>query len=200
MRDGERRRVRRFAKRVSYWMLVWLVWATSAKAQVAIHPATTRPADWDRFAIRVFNTTDDSIVTVTVQVPEAIAVLGVDGPPGWTFQLRAASDTSSQSIDWAGGHVARGEFREFALLGRLRGDAKRGTLVFPVRVGRASGNMEEWIGAAGSPHAAPRVTIVGRTVLSARGAAALASVAIAIGLVALALALAPRRTDRTDSR
>lgn len=171
-----------------------------ASAQVAIHPSTTRPADWERFAVRVINGSDDSIVSVRVQVPDAIAVLGVDTPPGWTYRVHAASDTGALAIEWSDGHVARGEFREFVLLGRLRGDARPGTLVFPVRVLRSSGETQEWTGPAGSLRAAPRVTIVGRTAVSARGAMALAGAAIAIAIVALALSLAPRRTDRIEPR
>ncbi len=162
-------------------------------AQVSIHPSTTTPAAWERFAVRVINRSDTATVSVRVDVPEAITILGVEPLPGWTFELTAATDTTPQSLAWSGGQVGRGEFREFVFLGRLKGDARRTTLVFPVRLVRPDSSTIDWTGRSGAGRTAPRVMVVGQAWISTRGAVALAGAAMGVAVLAVALALAKRR-------
>lgn len=166
--------------------------AASVEAQVAVAPSTTTPAAWERFAVRVVNPVDTAIIGVTVAVPDVVMVLGVEPVPGWRVAVAAGSDTTPQTIGWSGGAVARGEFREFAFLGRVAGDARQRQLVFPVTLARATGGSIEWAGAPGLPRPAPRVTVVGATRISVRGVLAVAGSAVAIAVVALALAVAAR--------
>lgn len=165
-------------------------------AQVAVAPATTAPAAWERFAVRVVNGSDTAVTGVRVLVPEVVQVLGVEPPAGWTFIVTPASDTTPLAIRWTGGTVVRGEFREFAFLGRVAGDARQRALVFPVALARVAGDSLEWAGAPGQPRPAPRVRVVTPTRLSVRGALAVAGGGVAIAVVALALALAARTTPR----
>src|SRR5712691_5944488 len=110
-------------------LLLSLASASDVAAQVSIHPGTVQPAAWERFAIRVFNQTDTPTVAVRVEVPEAIAILGVDAGRMWPFKTIAATDSTPQRIEWRGGQLIRGEFREFAFLGRLKADARQEDLV-----------------------------------------------------------------------
>lgn len=167
-------------------------------AQVAIHPSSTHPAAWERFAIRVFGAGDTSIVGVEVDVPEAVTILGVQRLIGWQYSIVPATDTTPQSVVWAGGPLAGSDFDEFAILGRVMADARRRELVFPVHITLAGGDVLHFAGSAGASRPAPRVRIVERTQLSPRGAMAAAAVAVALSAVALALTLSRRRTDDTS--
>jgi uncharacterized protein YcnI len=158
-------------------------------AQVSISPRTVEPADLVRFAIQVANPSDTPVVTVRVEVPEALAILGVDAPAGWTRQQVAATDTTPQAIEWSGGQLGRREFQEFEFFARLDANARRTALVFPVRITRADGTAREW--RAGGFGQAPEVEIHGTVGITAGAAFTLA--AAALGLAALGVALALRR-------
>ena len=147
------------AQRFPFFTLVTILAAPTLAAQVSITPRTVEPADLVRFAVQVANPTDTADVAVRVEVPEALAVLGIDTPPGWTARLVAASDSTPQAIEWSGGRLARREFREFAFFGRLGANAPRTTLFFPVRIGRADGSVREW--RRGGYGQAPEVEITG---------------------------------------
>ncbi len=161
-------------------------------AQVALDPASVTPAAWERFTLRVVNQTDTPTVAVRITLPEAIQVLGVAAPPGFTARIEPATDSSAPVVEWSGGRVDRGAFYEFTFLGRVAPDARPGAeLVFPVRLTRASGSTIEWArGGAGRP---PTVSIQGTTAVSAAGAFALAGAATGLAILALVLALVRRR-------
>ncbi len=163
-------------------------------AQVAIHPTSTTPAAWERFSVRVANNTDTATISIRLDLPEAITVLGVDAPTGWTFDLQAGTATNPQSIVWSGSELRKGDFREFSFFGRIKGDARKTELVLPVTLGRAAGPDLEWTDSPGSTRRAQRVAIVGRTSVSAGGAVALAGAAIGIAALALAIALSRKKT------
>ncbi|GBD31379.1 MAG: hypothetical protein KatS3mg081_1088 [Gemmatimonadales bacterium] len=162
-------------------------------AQVAIHPLITSPGSWERFAIRVANRWETAITGVSVRVPDAVTILGVEPLPGWTFTVQEGSETSPASITWQGGAVARGEFLEFSFLGRVAGDARRTDLVFPVTLVQSDGRALEWSSPPGQERPAPRVRIVGTTQLSPWGALALAGAAFVTAVLALILVLSRRR-------
>ena len=172
--------------------LLWcaaLVIAPTSAAQVSINPRTVEPADLVRFAIQVANPTDTAVVAVRVEVPEALAILGVDAPGGWTQRLVTATDSTPQAIEWSGSQLGRGEFREFAFFARLGANARRTTLFFPVRIGRADGTTRDW--RPGGYGQAPEVEIRGTVGITPGAAFTLA--AAALGLAALGVALAVRR-------
>lgn len=158
-------------------------------AQVSISPRTVEPADIVRFAIQVANPSDTAVVTVRVEVPEVLAMLGVDAPVGWTRRQIAATDTTPQAIEWSGGQLGRREFQEFAFFARLGANVRRTTLFFPVRIGRADGTTRDW--RPGGYGQAPEVEIRGTVGITPGAAFTLA--AAALGLAALGVALALRR-------
>jgi uncharacterized protein YcnI len=157
--------------------------------QVSVRPTTVVPAQHERYAVQVANPTDTAIVAVRVALPDAIALLGVDAPPGWTARVAPGSDTAARTVTWEGGSLARGEFREFALLGRLPGDARRETLVFPVVLRFADGTERRWGLGADAVAPAPTVAIRGGVGVSAGGAFVLAAGALGVGILGVALAL-----------
>jgi uncharacterized protein YcnI len=168
------------------WVAV--VWAPLAGAQhVAVDPLTTTPAAWERFAVRVANAGDTAIVAVHVAVPGALAVLGVEPVPGFAAATTPATDSTPAAVTWRDGSLARGEFREFAFLGRVAGDARPRDLVLLVRTTPADGE----------PGPARRLTVrvIGRARLSPGGVTAIASAALGTAVLALVVMLA-RQTRR----
>ncbi len=163
--------------------------APIVSAQVTISPRVVEPADLVRFAVQVANPTDTAVVAVRVEVPEALAILGVAAPAGWTRQLVVATASTPQAIEWSGGPLGRREFQEFVFFARLGANARRTTLVLPVRIARADGSAREW--RQGGYGQAPEVAIRGAVGITAGGAFTLA--AAALGLAALGVALALRR-------
>lgn len=164
--------------------------AAPAVAQVGVTPQITTPAAWERFAVRVINQTDTATVAVRVEVPEVIMILGIEPKPGWTIQTSAASDTIRQAISWTGGSLTKGQFGEFAFLGRLDANAKKDDLAFPVRIQRANGSVVEWRRRPGEPYAAPRVEIAGTVSISSTGLIAMAGAAMGLAIVAIVIAVA----------
>lgn len=148
--------------------------------QVSVRPTAVVPAQHERYAVQVANPSEAAIVAVRVVVPAAITVLGVDAPPAWTARLEPAADTAPQAIEWDGGELMRREFREFAFLGRLPADARRATLVLPVRVRFADGTAREW---------RAEVAIEGSVGVTPGGAFVLAAGAFGAAVLAVALAL-----------
>ncbi len=111
---------------------------------------------------------------------------------GWDFVLTPSTDSTPQLIEWSGGTLLRGEFREFAFYGRLPGDARQHDLVFPVRLTRANGSVVIW-GPRSDTGIPPTVRIIGTTAITGWGSLALASVAVGIAVIALALTVSRRR-------
>lgn len=159
----------------------------AATAQVALSPASLEPATFERLALRVANPGPSPVVRVRLAVPVALTLLGVDAPAGWRWRLEPATDTTATTIEWSGDSLPAGAFREFPFLARLQADAQPLTLVFPVRLDHADGQTAVWDRAGDA--APPTVDIRGTTVLSVRGAVALAGGALGVAVLALVLAL-----------
>jgi uncharacterized protein YcnI len=168
-----------------------------AHAQVAVNPVVTTPAAWERFSVRVINQTDTPTVTVRVEVPAVVMVLGVEPKTGWTFQVVPSVDSGPSAITWTGGAIRHGEYGEFPFLGRLQPQARQEDLVFPVRIQRENGSVVEWRHQEGEPYAAPRVEIAGTVHISPAGQFMMAGAAMGIAILALVVAVAkgvPRRS------
>ncbi|MSR06035.1 MAG: DUF1775 domain-containing protein [Gemmatimonadetes bacterium] len=166
-------------------------------AQVSVSPNVTTPAAWERFAIRVINQTDTATVAVRVEVPEIIMLLGVQPKPGWTVQTVPATDSTPNVITWTGGTVAKGQFDEFAFLGRLDPNAKEEALGFPVQIKRANGSVVDWRKRPGELYSAPRVQIGGTVSISPAGQIALSVAAVGLAIVSIILTIALSAKRRT---
>src|SRR5574341_1039102 len=162
-----------------------------ALLQVAVSPAALAPAGMERVAVRVANPAESPVIAVRVEVPEALAVLGIDTPSGWTSRLVPASDTSPQAIEWSGGTLERGAFREFAFFARLGAAARQLSLVLPVELHRADGGVRRWRPGGDGP--APEIQVRGSVGVTAGGAFTLAAAAAGLAALGIALALRPKR-------
>jgi uncharacterized protein YcnI len=194
-------RVCSFVRDHAAWPVAVLLGALSvraATAQVALAPSSLEPATFERLALRVANPDSSPVVRVRLAVPAALAVLGVDAPAGWRWRLEPASDTTPTVIEWWGDSLAAGAFREFPVLARLQADAQPLTLVFPVRLEHADGRTTVWDRAGDA--APPTMEIRGTTVLSTRGAVALAGGALGVAALALVLGLFSASRQRASRR
>jgi len=176
-------------------LLVGLLAAAPAAAQVSIAPDAVEPGTVVRLALRVVTASDAPTVAVRVAVPEALVVLGLDAPPGWRATWTDATGTAPRAIEWTGGPLARAEFREFAFLVRIPADVRRGTLVFPATLRAADGTERAWGAAGVAP--APTVEIRGRALVTPGAAFALAGAAVGLAALALGLAVSRRAGPRT---
>jgi len=165
--------------------------AAPAAAQVSLDPAAVEPGTTMRLAVRAVTASDAPTVAVRVEVPEAVVVLGLDAPAGWRATWIEATDSTSRAIEWAGGPLARAEFREFAFLVRVPADVRRGMLVFPVALRAADGTVRAWRPDGVGP--APAVEIRGRALVTPGAAFALAGGAVGLAILAIGLALSRPR-------
>ena len=186
------RRVIPSARYVFTLAAVLLAAPGAVTAQISIYPPSIEPAAWERIAVRVVSQSGPATVDVRIDLPDAIGVLGVDAPPGWTARFVPATDSGPQAIHWSGGRIEQGDFREFAFLGRLAADVRQRQLTFPIRLVKEDGTTIAWArGAEGAP---PRIRIEGTTTVSSWSAFALAGAALGIAVLALILAVR-RRTE-----
>jgi uncharacterized protein YcnI len=175
-----------------WWVLGALLSAAAPlHAQVSLAPSSVEPAAFERLALRVANPEASPVTRVRLEVPDVLAVLGVDAPAGWAWALTPGTDTSAAAVAWWGDSLPQGAFREFALLVRPAADVRGVTLVFPVWVEHADGRTVAWTREGdGRP---PTVRIRATTGLSVRGAVALAGGALGVAALAMVLALHRRR-------
>ncbi len=172
-------------------LMLALVLPLSVQAQVALTPPTLEPGAFERLALRVANAAPSPVVRVRLVVPEAVAVLGVDAPAAWAGRLVPATDSTPQAVDWAGGELPTGGFREFAVFARLAADVRRADLVFLLELTRLDGSTVAWRrGGEGAPLI---LGVRGTTTVSTWGATALAGAAAGLAMLALVLALHRRR-------
>lgn len=173
------------------WVLLACAALQPLAAQVSLAPASIEPAAFERLALRVANPEASPVTRVRLEVPDVLTVLGVDAPPGWTWRLVPGTDTSAAAVEWSGGTLEQGAFREFAILARPDSDVRDIMLVFPVWVEHADGRTVSWTRAGdGRP---PTVALRATTGLSPLGVVALAGGALGVAALALVLALHRRR-------
>lgn len=158
-----------------------------AAGQIQLVPTALEPGQWERIALRVVNQAGPNPVRVRIEVPQAVYVMGADAPDGWEVVVTPPTDTSAAAIEWSGGPLPAGGFREFAFLGRLAADVRQNTLVFPVAVWKDNGDSVAWRRGGEAPP--PRIAIQGSTRVSSWGALAVAGVALGVASLAVVLAM-----------
>lgn len=165
------------------WMAVFLIAPTTASSQVMITPNSITPAGWAHFEISVVNSRDDAITGVRVVVPEIISILGVDPTDDWTYESQPAAGSAPQFIEWTGSTLSRGDLATFSFLGRLAGDAKKRSLLFPMTITRGSDVQE-----INARESGVLVQIIGSTILTPWAGLGVAALAFAVSMVAVGLA------------
>lgn len=161
---------------------VLLIAPAVASSQVMITPKSITPAGWARFEISVVNSRDHDITSVRVVVPEIISVLGVDRNGDWTYESQPAAGTTPQFIEWTGSTLAAGGLETFSFLGRLAGDAKKRSLLFPMTITRGTDVQE-----VNARQSGMNVQIIGSTILTPWAGLGVAALALAIALIAVGL-------------
>lgn len=166
-------------------------------AQVTMDPARIAPASMERFALRIA-TGSEATQRVNMLLPDAITVLGVEKSPDWTYVYTPGSETQAAQIEWSGGPLEVGEYREFVFFGRLAADAKRKELIFPVTLTRVDGDQIEY-NRNGGVAPPPVVFIVGSTSVTPWGAVGVAGLALALAIISLGLSASRNRSGAAAS-
>jgi uncharacterized protein YcnI len=133
------------------------VMAPGAAAHVTIQPATSRPADLQRYRVIVPNEeASAATVGVDVKLPPQITFALAEQVAGWHTTLVRSGGAISE-LRWRGGPVPPGGYAELRFIARN-----------PVRTGRVEwkalqryddGDVVRWIGGASSDTPAPAVTL-----------------------------------------
>jgi periplasmic copper chaperone A len=150
--------------------------ATAAQAHVTLQPKEAPAGGFARLDVRVPNEDDSKATTkVVVQMPAGFAEASYEPVPGWRVAVAKRKlatpvktdegDTLTEEVDKltftaTGKGIAPGQFQDFGLSVGLP-DKPAGTkLTFKALQTYAGGNVVRWIGAPGSDHPAPQVTLV----------------------------------------
>jgi periplasmic copper chaperone A len=150
--------------------------ATAAQAHVTLQPKQAPAGGFARLDVRVPNEDDAKATTkVVVQMPPGFADASYEPVPGWRVAVAKRKlatpvktdegDTLTEEVDKltftaTGKGIAPGQFQDFGLSVGLP-DKPAGTkLTFKALQTYAGGNVVRWIGAPGSEHPAPQVTLV----------------------------------------
>jgi uncharacterized protein len=150
--------------------------ATAAQAHVTLQPKEAPAGGFTRLDVRVPNEDDSKATTkVVVQMPPGFAEASYEPVAGWRVAVAKRKlatpvktdegDTLTEEVDKltftaTGTGIAPGQFQDFGLSVGLP-DKPAGTkLTFKALQTYAGGNVVRWIGAPGSEHPAPQVTLV----------------------------------------
>jgi uncharacterized protein YcnI len=149
--------------------------ATAAQAHVTLQPNEAPAGGFARLDVRVPNEDDSKATTkVVVQMPPGFAEASYEPVPGWRVAVAKRKlatpvktdegDTLTEEVGKltftaTGKGIAPGQFQDFGLSVGLP-DKPAGTkLTFKALQTYAGGTVVRWIGAPGSEHPAPEVTL-----------------------------------------
>jgi uncharacterized protein YcnI len=131
--------------------------AAPASAHVVVQPSEGRPADPQIYRVIVPTESDSPTVDVRLRMPPGIDFALVESPPaGWTGKLVHNGDRIAE-IRWTGGKIPPDGFAEFRFL--ARNPVQTGDIAWPVVQRYANGEVQRWIGPAGSDSPASRTKI-----------------------------------------
>jgi uncharacterized protein YcnI len=134
-----------------------LVPAAAAHGHAVVQPSAARPADPQVYRVTVPNEMESPTTAVRVRIPEGIDfVLLESPPPGWKGKIVRKGDVI-QEIDWTGGEIAPEQYATFRFL--VRNPVEEGEITWPIVQQYADGNVQRWIGPAGSDEPASRTQI-----------------------------------------
>lgn len=150
--------------------------ATAAQAHVTLQPKEATAGGFARLDVRVPNEEDAKATTkIVVQMPPGFASASYEPVPGWRVQVAKrklaapaqsgegetqTEEVSTLTFSATGKGLAPGEFQDFGVSLRLP-DRPAGTkLSFKALQTYTGGEVVRWIGAPGSDHPAPQVTLV----------------------------------------
>lgn len=136
-------------------VLTLLLVAAPAFAHVSIETEDAAPEALAKYRMRVPNESDTAdTVKIEVQLPNGFGTPSPQPAQGWDVAVEDGVLTLS------GGRIAPGDSQVFVF--RMQNPAQPGEVTFPVIQTYSDGVEAAWIGAPGSDHPAPVVTIAGR--------------------------------------
>jgi len=146
---------------VSVAVLSMMLFAGMASAHVTVQPKQTMQGSYEVFTVRVPSEKEGLFTkTIKVTVAQGAAVSRVEPKPGWTYELEKAADETITSVTWTaeGEGLARTEFTEFRMSGKVADDAKE--LVWKAYQTYSDGEVVEWVGAPDASYPASVTNIL----------------------------------------
>jgi len=138
-----------------------MLFAGMASAHVTVQPKQTMQGSYEVFTVRVPSEKEGLFTKkIKVTVAQGAAVSRVEPKPGWTYELEKAADETITSVTWTaeGEGLARTEFTEFRMSGKVADDAKE--LVWKAYQTYSDGDVVEWVGAPDASYPASVTTIL----------------------------------------
>lgn len=134
-----------------------LVPAATAHGHAIVQPGHARPADPQVYRVTVPNELETPTTDIRLRVPKGIDfVLLEQAPAGWKGEIVRKGDAISE-IRWSGGEIPPEQFGTFRFL--ARNPVEEGEISWPIVQTYADGEVQRWIGPAGSDEPASRTTI-----------------------------------------
>ena len=130
-------------------------WPPAAWGHAVIQPNTSRPAEQQVYTLTIPSERDSDVVSVSVQVPDAIDSVLVENKPGWKVALQREGDRVAV-VRWSGGRIAPDQYDSFRFI--ARNPVRAGAVDWKV-IQRYTDATDRWIGPPDSEQPAPRTTI-----------------------------------------
>jgi len=142
-------------------VLSMMLFAGMASAHVTVQPKQTMQGSYEVFTVRVPSEKEGLFTKkIKVTVAQGAAVSRVEPKPGWSYELEKAADETITSVTWTaeGEGLARTEFTEFRMSGKVADDAKE--LVWKAYQTYSDGDVVEWVGAPDASYPASVTSIL----------------------------------------
>jgi uncharacterized protein YcnI len=130
--------------------------APQALGHAVVQPGAARPAEQQIYTLTVPSERDSDVISVSLQVPDAIDSLLVEEKPGWNVRLERDGDRVAV-VRWSGGRIPPDQYDTFRFIARNPVQADT-TLEWKV-IQRYTDAIDRWIGPPDSEQPAARTTI-----------------------------------------
>ncbi|MFD0712466.1 YcnI family protein [Paenibacillus sp. GCM10027626] len=142
-------------------VLSLMMFAGLASAHVTVQPKESKQGSYEVFTVRV-PSEKEGVTTKAVKVTVAAgaAVTRVEPKAGWSYEIEKNADDTIASVTWTAEDegLARTEFTEFRLSGKVADDAKE--LVWKAYQTYSDNSVVEWVGAPDADYPASVTAIV----------------------------------------
>ncbi|HEV7808723.1 MAG TPA: DUF1775 domain-containing protein [Solirubrobacteraceae bacterium] len=151
------RRRRRAAEVVTAAVAFGALAAPGAVAHVTVQPATSRPAELQRYRVIVPNERDSgATIGVELKVPAGVTFALVESVAGWRTKVVQQAGAITR-LRWSAGHVAPGAYAELHFI--VRNPVRVGPIAWKALQRYDNGDVVRWIGSADSEQPAPITTL-----------------------------------------
>ncbi|WP_240632998.1 YcnI family protein [Paenibacillus montanisoli] len=146
-------------------LLSMVLFAGIASAHVTVLPKQAAQNSNEVFTVRVPSEKENATTkSIKVKIPDGVKVSRVEPKAGWKHELETNAETKAiVSVTWTaeGEGLAKTEFTEFRLSGKISADAKQ--LVWKAYQTYSDNSLVEWVGGDGADYPAAVTTVTAGT-------------------------------------